>query len=45
MLEKSGCEAVKVDYAAKTATVKVPAAVTDEMLAKGMSGPYSAKVQ
>ena len=44
MLEKGGCEEVKIDYKTKTATVKVPTAVTDEMLTKSMSGQYSAKV-
>ena len=45
MLEKGGCEDVTIDYKTKTATVKVPAAVTDEMLSKSMSGQYSATVK
>ena len=45
MLEKGGCEDVKIDYAAKTATCKVPASVKDEDLAKAVSGKFSAKIQ
>ena len=35
MLESAGCTDVKIDYKAKTATVTVPAAVTDEMIEEG----------
>ncbi|MHC4955420.1 MAG: hypothetical protein ACYTGZ_16325 [Planctomycetota bacterium] len=45
MLEKAGCQDVKVDYKAKTATCTVPATVTDEMLSKSVSGKFGAKVQ
>ena len=45
MLEKGGCEDVKVDFANKTATCKVPVGITDEQIAKAVSGSFSAKVQ
>jgi hypothetical protein len=45
MLEKGGCKDVKIDYAAKTATCTVPAAIKDEDIAKAVSGKFSAKVQ
>jgi len=44
MLETGGAKEVKIDYAAKTATFQVPAAVTDEMATKAVSGRFTAKV-
>ena len=44
MLETGGAKEIKIDYSAKTATFDVPAAVTDEMLTKAVSGRFSAKV-
>ena len=44
MLETAGCTDVKIDYDKKTATMKVPEAVTDEMLTKSVSGKFSAKI-
>ena len=44
MLEKGGCEDIEIDYAGKTATMKVPTKVTDEMLTKAVTGRFSAKV-
>ena len=44
MLETGGAEDIEIDYAAKTATMKVPTAVTDEMATKALSGRFSAKI-
>jgi len=45
MLEKGGCEDVKIDYAGKTVTCKVPAGMKDEEIAKAVKGKFSAKVE
>ena len=44
MLEKVGCTDVTVDAGSNTATVKVPATVTDEMITKAVGGKFGAKV-
>ena len=44
MLEKGGCTEIEIDYTAKTATFKAPAAMTDDMAAKAVGGRFSAKV-
>jgi hypothetical protein len=44
MLETGGAKEIEIDYAAKTATMKVPAAVTDDMATKAVSGRFTAKV-
>jgi len=45
MLETAGCTDVKIDYKAKTASCTVPAAVTDEMIEKAVTGKFSADVK
>ena len=44
MLETGGAKEIEIDYAAKTATMKVPAAVTDEMATKAVRGRFTAKI-
>jgi len=45
MLTKAGCQDVNVDFKTKKATLKVPAAVTDEDITKAVGGQFSAKIQ
>jgi len=45
MLKSAGCTDVKVDFATKTATCKVPADVDAAKVSGAVSGRFSAKVQ
>ncbi len=45
MLKGAGCTEIEIDYSAKVATAKVPANVTDEQVAKAVSGKFSATVK
>ncbi len=45
MLETGGAKDIEIDYSAKTATMKIPSAVTDEMVTKAVSGRFTATVR
>ena len=45
MLKTAGCEDIEIDYAAKTATVKVPADMNVEAVTGKVTGRFSATVK
>ncbi|MEM8882572.1 MAG: hypothetical protein AAGD14_00715 [Planctomycetota bacterium] len=45
MLKAAGCQDIKIDNSAKTATVKVPASMPMDKLTGSVSGKFSATVQ